>query len=244
MLRVVCWLWRDSSYRWNHLFLYGPGHVNRLYRAVSENLSIPHEFCCITDTPKGIDPGVRIIPLWDDLADMGGCYRRLKVFAPEMRNIIGERFVSLDLDSVVTGDLTPLFDRDEDFIAWEGSAPHTPYCGSMFMMNAGARKQVWEEFDPETSPKASNRFVGTDQAWFSHCLPHEARWSHRDGVMSFKSHIARGSPRLPGRARRTGQYGGLPDHARIVFFHGAVDPSQPSLQQSFPFIQRYWEQYA
>lgn len=243
MLRVVCWLWRDNVYRWNHLFLYGPEHVNRLYRAVGENLSIPHEFCCITDTPEGIDAGVRIIPLWDDLVDMGGCYRRLKVFAPEMREVIGERFVSLDLDSVVTGDLTPLLDRDEDFIAWTGVANSTPYCGSMFMLKAGARKQVWEDFDPRTSPAAACRFVGTDQAWISHCLPGEAVWTRHDGVLSFRSHVAKGH-KMPGRARRLGAYGGLPDHARIVFFHGACDPSQQALQEAHPWIKSYWSKYA
>ena len=46
----------------------------------------------------------------------------------------------LDLDCVVTGNLDPVLGRSEDFIAWKDIAPPQPYCGSMVMMDAGARR--------------------------------------------------------------------------------------------------------
>lgn len=242
MLRVVCWLWRDPGYRWNDRFLYTADHVNRLRSMVARNLHMPHEFVCITDTPEGIASDIRVVPYWPDLRDMGCCWSRIKVFAPEMAEVIGPRFVSIDLDCVVTGDLTPLFDRPEDFIIWQDVDPRQPYCGSMFMMTAGARAQVWTDFDRNLSPERvkAGDFIGSDQGWFAECLgPGEAMWTKDDGVLSFRVNIEKRT-KMPGRAKRLGHYGGLPDHARIVFFHGPYDPSESAVQDRHPWIQQHW----
>lgn len=236
MIRVVCWLWRDEGYRFNHLFRYGPDHVNRLRNMVRRHLTLDHEFVCITDDPSGIGPGIRIVPLWDDLREMGGCYLRLKAFSEEMSGVIGPRFVSIDLDCVVTGSLDPLFRRTEDFVIWSNGFGKTPYCGSMFMMTAGARKEVWEEFDPASSPHSGKSlgYVGTDQAWISARLPGEATWTPRDGVLS-RYHVGIRHPKEKPAMRPC-----LPDGARIVFMHGAVDPSQRGLWKRHAWISKHW----
>lgn len=231
MLSVITFLWRDPKYRWNDRFLYTADHVNRLAASVRRNLHIPHEFVCVTDMPEGIDASVRIVPLWDDHRAMGGCYMRLKLFSPEMRELIGERFVQIDVDSVVVGDLTPLLDRNDDFIAWRNIGyPTTPYCGSMFMMRAGARPDVWSTFDPVVSPKiaSAENLCGTDQAWMGHVLGKDMpSWSAADGVLSFRSDI---------NAKHRGE---LPPGARIVFFHGPYDPSMPAIQER-GWVREHW----
>lgn len=236
MIRVVAWLWRDENYRWNKHFRYGPEHVNRLRSMVRRHLSMDHEFVCICDDPIGLDPDIRIVPLWDDLRELGGCYTRLRAFAPDMAEIIGERFVWIDVDCVVTGDLTPLLDRPEDFVIWR-NAKGGAYCGSMVMMTAGARAQVWDEFDPVASPALSRAqgYIGTDQAWIQACLgPEEAVWTPADGVLS-RYHVG-----IRSKGEKPGFWAGLPDEARIVFFHGPVDPSQPQLQERHPWITHHW----
>jgi len=243
MLRVVCWLWSDPEYRFNHLFRYGPEHVNKLHNGLKRHLHIPFELCCITDLDGGFDDGIKIIPIWDDLRDMGGCWNRLKVFSAAMKKTIGPRFVSIDLDCVITGDVTPLFDRKDDFLIWKNVHRHTPYCGSMFMMKAGARREVWDHFNRDISLRQCREtgFVGTDQAWIGTALgPDEAVWTEADGVYSLARHIA-SAKELPDRARRKGTTIGLPDNARIVFFHGARDPSQPELQRKHPWIAQHWQ---
>lgn len=230
MLAVVTFLWFDAKYRWNKDFIYGADHVNRLARGVRRNLSLPHEFVCVTDIPEGIDSSIRIVPLWSDLRDMGGCYNRLKLFAPEMREIIGPRFVQIDLDSVPVGNLDDVLGRTEDFIAWRDVNPPTPYCGSMFMMNAGARAQVWTDFDRVRSPEIAREkgYIGTDQAWIGACLgTDEATWGPEHGVLSYRSNI-------PGHRDK------LPENAKIVFFHGRVDPSQKHIQERSPWIAEHW----
>jgi hypothetical protein len=225
MLSVSCWKWKPKA----GLSL-GVRAGDRQHAArdgARGTMQKPHRFICVTDDADGIDPGVEIVPLWDDYAAVPSpcgarqpsCYRRLKAFSREAPALFGARFVSLDLDCVVTGDLAPLWDREEDFVIWGDTSPRTPYNGSMFLLRAGARRQVWEDFDPKTSPAKGRAlgYFGSDQAWIGARLgPHEKR-SGRRPTASIR--IATTSSRSSGE---------LPDNARIVMFHGASIPGRRS----------------
>jgi hypothetical protein len=239
-LQVVTFLWSDPKYRFNHVYRYAADHVRKLFRGVSRHLKTPHETVLITDNPQAIDAmhcaADRVIPLWQDFRKYGGCYTRLKAFAPSMRELIGPRFVWLDLDAVITGSLDELFNRPEPFIAWRDVHPPTPYCGSMMMMNAGARAKVWERAQREIPGRVKQPgqwccrpYIGTDQAFIGHVLgPREATWTAADGVYNWHAEI------LPKHR------GALPDNARIVFFTGPRDPSMASVQRISPWVREHW----
>jgi len=224
MISVVTFKWKPrSSYR----STFGPEHVNTMRQMVARHYKDSHQFICVTDDPSGIEDGIRIIPLWNDHSDIpnpsfrGGpsCYRRLKVFSREIGSVLGERFVCIDLDMLITGDLRPLLNRTEDFIAWKNPDARWPYNGSLFMLTAGARPDVWESFDPATSPAKSHKAdcKGSDQGWISYVLGKgEATWSKEDGVWSYQDEIL-------GRKRMT-MTEPLPPGARVVSFHGNIDP--------------------
>lgn len=242
MLDVVCWKWKPPPGYRSH---FGPGTVNVLHRMVARHLAMPHRFTCITDDPTGIDPAVRIIPLWNDYANVPSpsgphnpsCYRRLRMFAADARELIGERIVSLDLDTVVTGPLDPLFDRPDDFVIWGGQsvqpgrpAPWCWYNGSFMMLRAGTRTQVWDRFNPATSPREAHaaNARGSDQGWITHCLGKgESTWTAADGVYSFRSHIVPNGGRLPAGAR-------------LVAFHGKHDPWLETTRRMAPWIAEHY----
>lgn len=235
MLRVVTWKWKPfAGYRSTFL----AEHVNTLRNMVARHYPRPHEFVCITDDAAGIDPAIRVVPLWDDFAHLPSplgargpsCYRRLKLFSEEAAEIIGPRFVSIDLDTVIVNDLRPLFDRTEDFAIWGDTAPRTWYNGSFWLLTAGARTKVWTDFDPARSPqlaKAAGQ-LGSDQAWLGYCLgPHEKKLSQREGIYSWRVHL---EPR-----------GGLlPHNARMVMFHGHTDPWMPHIQRKHAWIKQHY----
>jgi hypothetical protein len=241
MLDVICWKWKEPGYRSQ----FGPETVNVLRNMVARNLKLPHRFSCITDDPKGIDSTIRIIPLWDTYSKLKNpssargpsCYRRLPMFSENARELIGDRIVSMDLDAVVTADLTSLFDRDDDFVIWGGQTVQPKhkrvynwYNGSLMMLKAGTRTEVWTKFDPVYSPIKANAAGcrGSDQGWISYCLGRgEKKWGSHDGVYSFRSSIQ------PNQGR-------LPDNARFVAFHGAHDPWMPEIQARYPWIKEYY----
>jgi hypothetical protein len=231
---VITWKWKPHA---GYRSTFGPETVNTLFRMVRRHY--PHQFraICITDDPDGIDPSIETVPLWNDYADVRNphghprnpsCYRRLRAFKGDIGDVLGRRFVTLDLDSVITGDLTPLWDRPEDFVIWGDTNPRTLYNSSMYLLTAGSRSKVWDTFDPDDSPKESRARgqYGSDQGWIGACLgPGEARWTRRDGVYSFRNDIAK-----DGAAHR------LPKDARIVFFHGQHDPWGP-VPQSIAWVR-------
>ena len=247
---VVCFKWRPRP---GYRSAYGPATVNTLRRMVARHYPRPHRFICVTDDAAGIEPGVEIVQLWDDHAELpnpsfrGGpsCYRRLKVFAPDIAPLLGERFLCLDLDVVITASLEPLLERTEDFIAWRNPNPMWPYNGSMFMLTAGARPHVWDSFDPRASPAMSNaaQCRGSDQGWISYVLGKgEATWGPEDGVWSYQDEIVERRSRLQiQRAGRRANPARLPEGARVVVFHGAIDPWSPQAAQMSPWIKEHYQ---
>ena len=182
-----------------------------------------HRFVCVTDRPHELS-GVETIELWTDLCDVPSpfgrsypsCYRRLKLFSPEAAEMFGPRLVCIDLDMVIVKDITPLFDRPEDFVIWgESDYPkQQAYNGSLWMLRTGTRTQAWTKFDPKNSPRIAWQHggKGSDQGWMSYILGRkEAKWTRKDGVYSWRKHIAPAGGRLP-------------DEARVVAFHGRSDP--------------------
>lgn len=233
-LMVVCFKWRPAP---GYRSVFRAEAVNTLQRMVARHYAEPHSFVCVTDDPAGLDPSIRVVPLWSDFAQVPSphgrhnpsCYRRLKVFDPAIVDVLGPRFVCVDLDTVITGDLAPLWNRSEDFVIWGETHPTSFYNGSMFLLSAGARPQVWTDFDPRTSPrraKAAGRF-GSDQGWISYRLGKgEATWGRDDGVYSYRVHIQPLANRLP-------------ENARMVMFHGATDPWSLAMKR-VPWVQEHY----
>ena len=218
MLNVITWLWKQKNGR----VTYTPDHVNIWARQVREHLSLPHKLICFTDQPDGINKDIEVRPLpktitfqnnknWKAKSGKPQCYRRLDMFRKDAADTYGERFVSMDLDCVIKKSLDPLFDRDEDFVMYRGTAPSRPYNGSMLMMNAGARPQVFEKFTPEGAEKASGLFVGSDQAWISYILGWDEKvWDKDDGVYFYGKRETRQSK--------------PPSNLRLLFFPGNPKP--------------------
>jgi len=233
-LTVVTWKWKaPQSYRSS----FSAKAVNVLRRMVDRHYTRPHRFCCVTNDADGLDPSIEVIPDREDFAHLpsphGGsnpsCYRRLRIFEPKASEVFGSRLVSLDIDCVIVRDMTKVWDRSESFVIWGDTNQHTLYNGSMILLSAGARPRVWCDFDPKVSPekaKASGNF-GSDQAWISYCLGRgEAKWTRADGVYSYRNEIQRRGGRLP-------------SDARIVMFHGPIDPWSPEAQR-LPWVRQHW----
>ncbi len=256
MLNIVTWKWKqppNPPRNKRKPCEFSAKHVNTLYNMVSRHLHIPFNFICITDDPEGINPDIKIIPIWKDYLDVHGCYVRLKAFSDEAKHFLGSKFVSFDLDCVITNNITPLLDRDEDFMIWEDREKRrTPYCGSLWMHKPGTHTHIWNNFDINQSMKKTREagFVtGTDQAYLSYKFySNVATWTKEDGIYNFKIHIMK--KQVYRRTRRDVRYkkefvelhdGQLPEDARIVFFNGTnVDPSLPSLQEKYPWIKEHW----
>jgi len=246
LIAVVCFKWFDPNGRYNTQFLYTAEHVNRLHRMVRRHLAGPHHFVCITDDPGGMDAGIRTEPIDREiLLTAGRRYAKLMVFRPDAPAWLGDRILLLDLDTVVLGPLDPLLETDANFQAWRepgwGKKPgRGKYNTSLVLLRAGAHPEVWNQFVAKKETGAMSGSDGfSDQAHIADVLGEKYPvWTRADGVLSFKVDIARQRPfsrgrdlMLPTRA---------PPNARVVFFHGGVNMSDPAFLSAHPWVRENW----
>lgn len=207
---ITSWCWGDK---------YGHDDVAKLAGAVKRRLKQPHRFVLFTEWKFRI-PGVECRPIRDfDLTKIPGCFARLRTFDPDWQKEHGfdDRIVCLDLDMVITGGLDEVFNRPEPFTVLTGinGTNPCPYNGSVWMLQAGFRPDVWSDFSVENYRKHGVPFHAfpDDQGWFWHKLPGAAAFGPKQGVYGFQK---RG---WPGQDRQ-------PPDARIVAFPGWRSPKQ------------------
>jgi hypothetical protein len=230
ILSVVFFLWSDPKWRNAPDYSYTMDHVTRAMKMVDRHLNVPHRFILVSDQPVTNGCGLSYVEIDRKLLALGRCWPKLMIFAPYAPILFGDWILYMDLDQVVVGDLTPMITND-DFRIAEPSAKGMFYNGSMILLKTGSRDKVWSEFEatPVNANKlvAENRIMASDQHWYGKCLgPDEKTWNNNDGIYSFR-HIQ------PPDA--------LPADARVVFFSGPWDPSQPKLRQQYKWIKDNWK---
>lgn len=222
MLYVVAYSWGNK---------YTSEYVDRLRRGVARNLKQEHRFALISDDGRVVD-GCESWRIPDEdlhLTAIPGCLARLRLFDPDYLARHGaSKVVVLDLDSVITGPLDDVFDRPEPFVIFQGAnaANPCPYNGSTWMLDAGYRPDVWEDFSIEAAARAPFFIFPEDQAWLAHKIPGAAGWKigHESGLYAFnKKHWPRNNR--------------LPPDARIVTFVGRKDPS---LYTHLDWVREHW----
>lgn len=225
---------------------YGAEHVRRLCSMLRRNLTITFDFLLISDDPADAalaeELGTRWAPLWDEMRDAKLCGVRLRAFGADMAEFIGPRFAWVDLDMVITGNVDHIFGRKESFVALSTPAGPLAYNGSIVIMDAGARRHVYDDWSPDsyaTLPafyeSLGMRHGGqSDEGWMTFTLgTREARinggWGQRaDGVYFFRHDLYAGRQKLP-------------HDARIVIMNGrSFDPAFPALQNRCPWIGEHW----
>ena len=220
MLHVCCWWWGDK---------YGADHIDKLAAGVDRHLKQPFEWHVFQPGPED-----------QHLTKINGCFARLRMFDPKWREkkAIGpdDRLVCMDLDSIVTGPLDPLFDRDEPFLILRGANASNPcpYNGSLMMTRSNYRPDVWTDFSPSAALAIRFHDYPDDQGWLWHKIPVAPGWmaGRESGVYAFHK------PGWP----RTGKNGdgdadALPKGARLVVFPGWRDPS---LFTKLDWVREHW----
>ena len=194
------------TFRWGKK--YGLEYVERLKAGLARHLEQEFRFCVFA--PEAEDEYLTKIP---------GCFCRLRMFDPawQEKHGLSGRIVCIDLDSVVTGPLDALFDRPEKFVVLHGgnAVNPCPFNGSLMMLRAGSRPDVWRDFSLKHAHEAPFYEYPDDQGWLAHKIPDAAGWKagSESGVYAFQK---------PGWPKGEA----LPKDARLVVFPGWRDPSK------------------
>jgi len=233
MLTIATWLWGTK---------FSADDVAKLVGGLRRNLRRPFRFLLIADRPfshardyRYVDSmifSVAEIPPEDRyLLERPGCLARLRMFDPVWQQAvqIDDRLVCVDLDTVITGELDPLFARVEPFVIMQGgnAANPCPYNGALMMLRRGCNPHVWREFSIDAVAKTPFFEFPDDQGWLAAKLPGAAGWKcgSESGVYVF---------RKPGWPESTNE---LPAGARLVTFNGR---RQPAGFAQLPWVEKHW----
>lgn len=242
MVNVVCLKWGQP---------YGPDYVNKLYRGVTRNLTLPLRFVCFTDNPTGIDPAVECGPLPPITLPPGyknSAFRKIALFAAELSDLKGPTLF-LDLDVVIVNNIDSFFEFEAPFCIIHNWIERRktifrkrPPIGnsSVFRFVIGEQAHVLDDFhaDPQ---RAINGFP-TEQAYMSDTVTGLNFWPER-WCRSFKRHCVLPPPLNLVAAPH------IPGGAKIIAFHGRPNPDEAAegvsanwRRRSLPakWIDRHW----
>jgi hypothetical protein len=235
-------LWSDPARRRSYKFT--TQHPIILRNMLRRNCSVPHEFVVVTDSREAAETlskeNIRCIPQDMRTHIDGTCLRKLMIHRPDIGGMLGRRIVALDLDIVIVGNVDDLFNREEDAVFFrnpnfEPGNRRAFYQGSVQMITAGARSQLYTDFNPEITPKWINRrFGGAEQAWISERLGwDEPHWTAEHGIY--------GAGRLFDGRPDGGVTSELPENAKIIVVPGDREPSQEQVQRDHEWVKEfYW----
>jgi hypothetical protein len=224
-LTISTWLWGKK---------YDHHDVRKLHNGLKRNLKQPFRFILFTSELLDAYLPIEMHPIWDDhLTTVEGCFARLRMFDPAFQSRYGidGRFVCIDLDTVITANLDPIFDRPEPFLILQGanSTNPCPYTGALMMVRTGAYPELWSDFSLDAAKQIPFYEFADDQGWIWHKVPDAAGWkAGQNGVYAFMK------PGWP-KGFTGGQF--LPRDARLVTFNGWRSPSQ---FHSLDWVKKHW----
>jgi hypothetical protein len=188
----------------------GIEYVERLFDGVDKHL-LTFRPWCITDNRVMITPGIRTIE-----ADEGaiGWWNKIALFRPGVFPR-GERCLYIDLDTIITGDLTDIADYRGKFAMlrdfyFKGNAN-----SGLMSWEAGTLDHIWRVWDRCGRPQFHS--LG-DQGWIEQIEPGADLWQDM----------------LPGQiaSYKVDCQNGVPADTRVVCYHGKPRPHETELWSS------------
>ena len=211
---VVCVKWGNK---------FGAEYVNRLYRMVEKNLTIPHRFVCITDNPEGIDKGVEVRPFYE-LDDSGlpeKAWKKLGLFTDKLADLKGNALF-LDLDVVILKNIDEFFTVPGEFLIIKDWDFEDDIIGnsSVFRFEVNKHKDIIENFYKEG--KDIRKRYRNEQAFLSYQMKDKGilKYWDKSWCVSFKRNCLRPFPLNYFQVPKE------PLDAKILVFHGRPNPEQ------------------
>lgn len=216
---VVCLKWGTK---------YSSEYVNKLYRMVNRNLTLPYEFVCFTENTKGIDTNIRTEPL-PSIPVKGWWYKPI-FFDPNF--ILNGTILFLDLDLIVFRNINDLFlynpgqfciIRDFNRCSIKN---YNNINSSVFRLNTGSDSYVYTNFIKDIN-FATTRYRG-DQEWmFSQMKKNYTYWPD-EWIQSYKWEM-RGKPPMIRDTKGKRNFSSVAEptvlnDTRIAVFHGEPNP--------------------
>ena len=160
MNNVICMKWGKK---------FSSEYVNRLYKMVEKNLTIPYRFICFTDDAQGIidDVEIRDLPKLDDTGLPEKAWKKLGLFTDKLADLEGIALF-LDLDVIIMKNIDSFFTIPGEFLIIKDWDFPNDIIGnsSVFRFAVNKYPKIIENFYNE-GKKIRNKYRN-EQAFLSH----------------------------------------------------------------------------
>ena len=198
-------------------------YVNRLYKMVEKNLTVPHRFVCFTDDSEGILEEIETRPL-PELNDTGlpeKAWKKLGLFTNQLADLEGEALF-LDLDVVIRDNINCFFEQEgEFFIIKDWDFPNDIIGNSsVFKFQVNRHQDIIDNFYKE-GMDIRKRYKN-EQAFLSYQMYNKGilKYWDKSWCVSFKRNCLQPFPLNFFKQAKE------PEKAKIVVFHGRPNPEQ------------------
>ena len=218
MNHIVCVKWGNK---------YISQYANVLYNMVKRNTTVPYEFHCITDDPKGLDPHIKTIKLPND-PWIKSWWSKLWMFSKDFP--LQGNILFFDLDVIVFKNIDELFNYNPDKFMiirdfnrcrvkdWKQSN------SSVMRWKPGTMNYLWDEFVQNPSRVMQNNHG--DQDWIMrrghqdiNHWPDEWIRSYKWEMVGFKNtKIRKGVKHIFQHPAR------ITENNKVAVFHGEPKP--------------------
>lgn len=253
MLSVAIWKWHSRRPDWVE---YSSDAVNHLANQVHKFIGVDHKIFCITDDASGLDNSIEAIPLQEMPCPLPAfnkyshrlhsAYRRIRIFDPAVGKLFGKRILQLDIDMVITGDISHITTRTEPFLIWKCYSHGPNFMAlnpSFILFDVGAKVAVniWNKYCTSPHSVAKKAYdagwTGTEQAVIGYLTRENEppTLDERDGIYSFRD-----NPKECGGDE-------LVPEVKVISFHGGsrefiFNPADPQLQKKCKWLDRAWKE--
>ena len=218
MVNIVCFKWGQK---------FSSDYVNKLYRGIKRNTTIPINFICYTEDPVGIEckteEFIEDLPYW---------WYIIGAMNPEHK--LEGKTVYFDLDTVILKNIDDILQWDVRFATLQDFYRPNGLQTAYIMWDKGIGKAIWDRF-VDTYPKSywpnlirepggTNRFleksVGTKRN-----VP-RVQGKFPNSCASYKATLLQRGDNKPN------------EEERIIFFHGKPMPHEVA---ELAWMQEHWK---
>ncbi|MBE0472080.1 MAG: hypothetical protein IBX55_21555 [Methyloprofundus sp.] len=220
MINIVCLKWGNK---------YSAEYVNRLFRMVKANISVPYKFHCITESNEGLYPEIGVLELKNP--ELEGWWHKLSLFHADCYGLT-DTILYLDLDVVIAASLDPIINYKQGTfctIKSRGKRLNARFNSSVIRFEAGSVAFIWDAFVYNQEWVLNN--LDGDQDWLGMVVP-GAKTFPDQLIVSFKKNCQAQGDSWLGVGERLMKKGWLkpsgeskvPAGASVVIFHGLPNP--------------------
>lgn len=204
---------------------YGASHVNKLQEMVSEHLTVPHEFVCLTDNPQ--DVKCKTLPFTSK--NVEGWWSKMNLFDQDDFN---EWILYFDLDVIIHNNIDDLVDTRFSFNSIRDFHYPEVFNSSVMFWERDRHKELWAVYNDDAQ-HYKQTFKG-DQDLITELIKSGNNWCTYPDVWTWSWKW--GDIRTNASANEKVFH--LSNEAKVAVFHGRPNPWEITTHD-FDYVIKY-----